>query len=192
MGNLRDDGERPHMGKAGAPDMRRNWQADRTHGELARAHDGAAAGRKPDDEHTVSAHATFAMIIISHGDLAVELKKALEHLMGPQPLVVALSIPADEPLATTRARLRALIGDLRAMMPATDGLVFLSDLFGGTPANLALAEMKRHRPAWLLTGANLPMLVRLVELRGALAPEAAVEEAAAAGRRFIRSEHNPA
>ena len=181
------------MGKAGAPDMRRNWQAEKAPDPGGHRKDKAAGhGRKPDDDAGVSVHAAFAMIIISHGDLAIELKKALEHLMGPQPQVAALSIPADEPLADTRARLRALIGDVRAMTPATDGLVFLSDLFGGTPANLALAEMKRHRPAWLLTGANLPMLVRLVELRGTLAPEAAVEEAAAAGRRFIRTEHNPA
>ena len=180
------------MGKAGAPDMRGNWRAGGTAAKPARGDADAATGRKPDDEADVSAHATFATIIISHGDLAIELKKALEHLMGPQPLVAALSIPADEPLATTRARLRTLIAEVRAGLRATDGLVFLSDLFGGTPANLALAEMQRHRPAWLLTGANLPMLVRLVELRGNLAPEAVVEEAAAAARRFIRTDHNPA
>ena len=179
------------MSKAGAPDMRRNWQAEKAHGEHARA-GGVSPRRKSDDEPSVSAHAAFVTIIISHGDLAIELKKALEHLMGPQPLVAALSIPADEPLATTRTRLKALIRDLRAVAPSGCGMVFLSDLFGGTPANLALAEMRRHRPAWLLTGANLPMVVRLVELRGEVPPEAAVEEAAAAGRRFIRTEHNPA
>ena len=177
---------------AGAPDMRGNWRADDTAASDVRGGAETLAGRKPDDKTDVPAHVGFATIIISHGDLAIELKRALEHLMGPQPRVAALSIPADEPLATTRARLRALIGEMRAGLRGAEGMVFLSDLFGGTPANLALAEMKRHRPAWLLTGANLPMLVRLVELRGTLAPEAAVEEAAAAGRRFIRTEHNPA
>ena len=180
------------MGKAGAPDMRRNWQAENASGAGHRAGDATAQGRKPVDDAGVTAHAGFAAIIISHGDLAIELRKALEHLMGPQPLVAALSIPADEPLAATRGRLKSIIGDLRARMQSPSGLVFLSDLFGGTPANLALAEMRRHRPAWLLTGVNLPMLVRLMELRGEVAPEAAVEEAAAAGRRFIRTEHNPA
>ena len=147
----------------------------------------------------------FLTLIISHGRFAPELKDALEHLMGPQPLVAALDIVASEPLAETRRRLRALLHGLRrqAALRVVDAdgasamasplpVVFLSDLFGGTPANLAQAEMRRNAPAFLITGANLPMLVRLVELRGTAPARAVVEEAAAAGRRYIRVERNPA
>ena len=137
----------------------------------------------------VAAEAEFAIIIISHGALAVELKKALEHLMGPQPLVVALSIPADEPLSRTRQRLRRIIEELPPRPAAERPLVFLSDLFGGTPANLALEQVRRLHGASLITGANLPALVRLAELRGHVPSRRAVEEAAAVGRRFIRTEY---
>ena len=137
----------------------------------------------------VAAASEFAIIIISHGALAVELKKALEHLMGPQPLVAALSIPADEPLSRTRQRLQRIIDALPRQHAAERPLVFLSDLFGGTPANLALEQVRRLHGASLITGANLPVLVRLAELRGQVPPRRAVEEAAAVGRRFIRTEY---
>jgi len=138
--------------------------------------------------------AEFAIVIISHGALAVELKKALEHLMGPQPLVAALAIPPDEPLSQTRRRLHDILAALPPVdsAPAARPLIFLSDLFGGTPANLALAEVRRRHNAALITGANLPVLVRLAELRGQVEADVAVEEAAAVGRRFIRTEHGGA
>ena len=173
---------------------------------------GASSDEAVREADPVPTKDDFLTIIISHGNFAVELKDALEHLMGPQPLVAALDIMANEPLAHTRRRLRGLLRDLRrqaatasARMDAADtpvkgedtavegvAVVFLSDLFGGTPANLAHAEMQRNAPAWLLTGANLPMLVRLMELRGTAPVAAVVEEAAAAGRRFIRVKSNPA
>ncbi len=171
---------------------------------------GASSDEAVREAAPVPAKDDFLTIIISHGNFAVELKDALEHLMGPQPLVAALDIMANEPLAHTRRRLRGLLRDLRrqAVIARTDAadtlvkgkdtagegmaVVFLSDLFGGTPANLAHAEMQRNAPAWLLTGANLPMLVRLMELRGTAPVAAVVEEAAAAGRRFIRVKSNPA
>ncbi len=185
------------MGKAAA-----TWRAG-----VAAADDKASAdtGKAAHQALPSASGHDFLTVIISHGKFALELKDALEHLMGPQPLVAALDIMASEPLAATRRRLRELLRDLhKTVRGAAKGgavaaepgevlpVVFLSDLFGGTPANLAHAEMKRHAPAWLITGANLPMLVRLMELRGTAPVETVVEEAAAAGRRFIRVESNPA
>ncbi len=135
----------------------------------------------------VPAGDAFGILVISHGNLAVELVGAMRHLMGAQGAVAALSIPASEPLATTRRRLANLAE--RTATPA--GLVLLTDLFGGTPANLAHELLARGRASHMLTGVNLPMLVRLAELRGCLPVEAAVEEAAAAARRFIRVEATP-
>ena len=135
--------------------------------------------------------AGYAIIIISHGALAVEMKRALEHLMGPQPLVAALDIPAEETLARTRQRLQEIIEALPQPCRQGRSLIFLSDLFGGTPANLALELLRRRLGAALITGVNLPLLVRLVELRGVQPLAVAVEQAAAVGRRFIRTEHAP-
>ncbi len=161
-------------------------------GDMKSGKPGSSAAY-PETEHapTNTVAVDYAIIIISHGALAVELKKALEHLMGPQPLVAALDIPADEPLRRTRQRLQVLLDGLPAPeQGGTHGrpLVFLSDLFGGTPANLALAELRGQHDSWLITGVNLPVLVRLAELRGQVDPARAVEEAAAVGRRLIRTQ----
>lgn len=133
-------------------------------------------------------HAPFGILVISHGELAVELIAAMEHLMGPQAHIAALSIRADEPLNTTRERLRALA----ARTATKGGLVLLTDLFGGTPANLAHELLKDGLASHVITGASLPMLVRLVEARAGMGAPEAVQEAAHAGRHFIRVSEAPA
>lgn len=123
----------------------------------------------------------IGIVIVAHGGLAKELKRATEHVVGGQPSMVAISIgPEDDRSTRTRE-----ICDAADAVDSGDGVVVVTDMYGGSPSNLSL---RACRPAnrKILTGVNLPMLVKLVKSRQ-LSVEEAVSRAAEAGRRYINS-----
>lgn len=123
----------------------------------------------------------IGIVIVAHGGLAAELLRATEHVVGPQPRMVAISIGAEDDRA---ARTREIC-DAADHVDTGDGVVVVTDMYGGSPSNLSL---RACRPAnrKILTGVNLPMMIKLAKSRG-LAVDEAVARAAEAGRRYINS-----
>jgi PTS system mannose-specific IIA component len=122
----------------------------------------------------------IGMVLVTHGALAVEFKSALEHVVGPQDLVEAVAIGPDDDMEERRNDILKCVD--RA--DQGDGVVILTDMFGGTPSNLAISVMQR-REVEVIAGVNLPMLVKLARVRDDLDIKAAVKEAADAGRKYI-------
>ena len=122
----------------------------------------------------------IGMVLVTHGALADEFKQALEHVVGPQELVETVAIGPDDDMEERR-------NDILKCVDAADqgqGVVILTDMFGGTPSNLAISVMQ-NREVEVIAGVNLPMLVKLARVRGDLSIKAAVKEAADAGRKYI-------
>ena len=122
----------------------------------------------------------IGMVLVTHGALAVEFKSALEHVVGPQELVETVAIGPDDDMEERR-------NDILRCVDAADqgdGVVILTDMFGGTPSNLAISVMQT-REVEVVAGVNLPMLVKLARVRSDMAIKQAVKEAADAGRKYI-------
>jgi len=122
----------------------------------------------------------IGMVLVTHGALAIEFKSALEHVVGPQEFVETVAIGPDDDMEERR-------NDILKCVDAADqgqGVVILTDMFGGTPSNLAISVMQT-REVEVIAGVNLPMLVKLARVRGDLDIKAAVNAAADAGRKYI-------
>lgn len=123
----------------------------------------------------------IGIVIVAHGGLAPELKRAAEHVVGPQAAMIAISVgPEDDRTARTRE-----ICDAADAVDAGDGVVVVTDMFGGSPSNLSLRACRPSNRK-ILTGVNLPMLIKLTKSRH-MPVEDAVDRAAEAGRRYINS-----
>ncbi len=122
----------------------------------------------------------IGLVLVTHGRLAEELRLAMEHVVGAQRNVVAVCIGADDDMEQRRADIRARIAEVES----GDGVVLLTDMFGGTPSNLAISMMDRPGLE-VLSGVNLPMLVKLAKVRSSLALPECVARAQAAGRKYI-------
>ncbi|MBT3550800.1 MAG: PTS sugar transporter subunit IIA [Rhodospirillaceae bacterium] len=122
----------------------------------------------------------IGLVLVTHGRLAEELVNALEHVVGPQENVTAISIGPDDDMELRRTDIMkaAEAADLG------DGVVVLTDMFGGTPSNLAISILERANVE-VLAGVNLPMLVKLASVRGETDLNDAVAKAADAGRKYI-------
>jgi PTS system mannose-specific IIA component len=125
----------------------------------------------------------IGMVLVTHGRLAEELRHAMEHVVGPQQAVATVCIGPDDALEATRAEIRRSI----EAVDQGDGVVVLTDMFGGTPSNLAMQMATGERPIEVLAGVNLPLLVKLAKLRGTEPLAEAVDHAVAAGRKYIAS-----
>ena len=102
----------------------------------------------------------IGMVLVTHGALAIEFKSALEHVVGPQDFVETVAIGPDDDMEQRR-------NDILACVDAADqgaGVVILTDMFGGTPSNLAISVMQ-NRDVEVIAGVNLPMLVRTLTYR---------------------------
>ncbi len=122
----------------------------------------------------------IGLVVVSHGRLAEELVAATVHVVGEQPNLCAMCVEADDDLERRRL-------DIQAAVEAADvgsGVIIVTDMFGGTPANLAISLMKKDRIE-VLAGANLPMLIKLVEVRSGGDVAAAAEVALEAGRKYM-------
>jgi PTS system mannose-specific IIA component len=122
----------------------------------------------------------IGIVIITHGGLAVEFRAALEHVVGPQTQVETLSIGPEDDM---EGRRRELIEAVRRADTGS-GVVVLTDMFGGTPSNLAISVME-DTGAEVLAGVNLPMLIRLAGVRKTKPLQEAVTLAKEAGRKYI-------
>ena len=122
----------------------------------------------------------IGMVLVTHGRLADELISALEHVVGPQPNVTTVCIGPDDDMEQRRAE----ILDSAAKADEGDGVVLLTDMFGGTPSNLAISVMDKANVE-VIAGVNLPMLIKLASVRKTEPLADAVESAQEAGRKYI-------
>ncbi|MGX1498874.1 PTS sugar transporter subunit IIA [Roseibium aggregatum] len=122
----------------------------------------------------------IGLVLVTHGRLAEEFKAALEHVVGPQEQVETISIGPDDDMEQRRQ-------DILAAVEAANsgqGVVLLTDMFGGTPSNLAISVMD-GKSVEVVAGVNLPMLIKLASVRGDRELAAAVDEARQAGQKYI-------
>lgn len=122
----------------------------------------------------------IGLVLVTHGRLAEEFVVAMEHVVGEQEKVAAISIGPDDDMEGRRADIAAAI----ARVDAGRGVIVLTDLFGGTPSNLAISLMDAGRVE-VIAGINLPMLIRLGGARKTMTVTQAVAAAREAGRKYI-------
>ncbi|WP_371348648.1 PTS sugar transporter subunit IIA [Ancylobacter sp. IITR112] len=122
----------------------------------------------------------IGLVLVTHGRLASEFRAALEHVMGKQSQIEAITIEPDDDIE----RRRQDIVDAVATVNTGGGVVILTDMFGGTPSNLAISVMTSP-DIEVVAGINLPMLVKLATVRGEVPMEEAVAQAQEAGRKYI-------
>jgi PTS system mannose-specific IIA component len=123
----------------------------------------------------------IGMILVTHGGIGVEMLKALDAIVGTQTQAKAISIGPSDDMEECRNTILTAIKDVNS----GQGVVLITDMFGGTPSNLAIAAMPQTQ-AVVLAGANLPMLIKLATVRGNLPLLDAVREAEMAGRKYIQ------
>ncbi|AZI34639.1 putative phosphotransferase system enzyme IIA component [Caenibius tardaugens NBRC 16725] len=122
----------------------------------------------------------IGMILVTHGRLADEFVNAMEHVVGEQAAVVTVCIGPNDDMEARRAEIRHAIAEV----DSGDGAIVLTDLFGGTPSNLAISLMEAGKVE-VIAGINLPMLIRLAGARKAMSITDAVSAARDAGRNYI-------
>ncbi|SEJ01493.1 PTS system, mannose-specific IIA component [Sphingomonas sp. OV641] len=122
----------------------------------------------------------IGLVLVTHGRLADEFVTAMEHVVGPQKQVRTVAIGPDDDMEARRADIRSAIAEV----DSGRGVIVLTDLFGGTPSNLAISLMERGRIE-VIAGINLPMLIRLESARRKMGVAAAVAAAREAGRKYI-------
>jgi PTS system mannose-specific IIA component len=122
----------------------------------------------------------IGMVIVTHGRLAEEMRLAMEHVVGRQRNVATICIGPDDDMEGRRSDIQRSIDEV----DTGDGVVLITDMFGGTPSNLAISQMDR-KGIEVIAGMNLPMLVKLAKVRSKLPLADAVECAQQAGRKYI-------
>ncbi len=122
----------------------------------------------------------IGMVLVTHGRLAEELIAALEHVVGAQPNVCAVCIGPDDDMEQRRVH----ILDCVANADEGDGVVLLTDMFGGTPSNLAISTMDKANVE-VIAGVNLPMLIKLASVRNSESLAETAASAQEAGRKYI-------
>jgi mannose PTS system EIIA component len=122
----------------------------------------------------------IGLVLVTHGRLAEALIAATEHVVGPQERMIAVCIGPEDDMEQRRAEILAAA---RAADQG-DGVILLTDMFGGTPSNLAISVMDKARIE-VIAGVNLPMLIKLASVRASEPLEQAVTSAQDAGRKYI-------
>lgn len=125
-------------------------------------------------------HPMIGLVLVTHGHLATAFRAALEHVVGAQKQIETISIGPDDDIEQRRR-------DIVAAVEAVDsgsGVVVLTDMFGGTPSNLAISVMNGSHVE-VVAGINLPMLIKLASVRESANLEQAVIQAQDAGRKYI-------
>jgi PTS system mannose-specific IIA component len=124
--------------------------------------------------------AMIGLVLVTHGRLADEFVTAMEHVVGKQERVATVAIGPDDDMEARRNDIAAAI----ARVDAGRGVILLTDLFGGTPSNIAISLLERGRIE-VIAGINLPMLIRLESARKSMKVVDAVAAAREAGRKYI-------
>lgn len=127
----------------------------------------------------------IGMVLVTHGQLAKEFLAATEHVVGPQEAVQMVCIGPDDDMEKRQAEILSAAKEV----DAGQGVVVLTDMFGGTPSNLAISIMDKGNFE-VIAGVNLPMLIKLASLRENSNLDQLVEEACESGRKYINSASN--
>ena len=122
----------------------------------------------------------IGLVLVTHGRLAFELVAAMEHVVGPQTQVATVCIGPEDDMEQRRADIVKAVETVNA----GSGVVVLTDMFGGTPSNLAISIMETA-PVEVIAGVNLPMLIKLASVRGTEVLQNAAIQAQDAGRKYI-------
>jgi len=122
----------------------------------------------------------IGLVLVTHGRLAEEFVAAAEHVVGPQEALRAVCIGPDDDMDLRRTEIKEAVQDVNQ----GSGVIILTDMFGGTPSNLALTLLDKGKVE-VLAGINLPMLIKLASIRKDSPLVEAVTEAAESGRKYI-------
>ncbi|MDF2095897.1 PTS sugar transporter subunit IIA [Aquibaculum arenosum] len=122
----------------------------------------------------------IGLVLVTHGNLASEFIAAMEHVVGPQADAVAVCIGPEDDMEQRR---QEIIESVQRVDKGS-GVVILTDMFGGTPSNLAISVLDQGRVE-VIAGINLPMLIKLAQVRGRERLADAVLQAQEAGRKYI-------
>ena len=122
----------------------------------------------------------IGLVLVTHGSLAKEFQLALEHVVGPQDQVDAISIGPDDDMEQRRQDILDAVGRVNT----GSGTIILTDMFGGTPSNLSISIME---PGLIevVAGVNLPMLIKLAGVRNSDDMDSALDKAVESGKRYI-------
>ncbi|MED5226747.1 MAG: PTS sugar transporter subunit IIA [Pseudomonadota bacterium] len=123
---------------------------------------------------------SIGIVIVTHGNLGAELLKVLEHVVGHQEKIEVVSIGPEDDMEETRLNILKSVNDVNC----GKGAIVLTDMFGGTPSNLAISIMESSKID-VIAGINLPMLVKLTSVRSTLTFTEAVDQAKEAGQKYI-------
>ncbi len=122
----------------------------------------------------------IGLVLVTHGRLAEEFVAALEHVVGHQKNVAAICIGPDDDMEQRRADILDAVG----RVADGDGVILMTDMFGGTPSNLAISVMSEAKVE-VIAGVNLPMLIKFASVRETEPLAAAVGSVQEAGRKYI-------
>lgn len=122
----------------------------------------------------------IGLVIVTHGQLATELLRAAEHVVGPQEAMETVCIGPDDDMERRRDDIRAAV----KRVDNTAGVIILTDMFGGTPSNLAISMLDEGKVE-VIAGVNLPMMIKLAEARRTATLAEAAVKAKDAGQRYI-------
>ena len=122
----------------------------------------------------------IGLVLVTHGGLAEEFRLAVEHVVGPQEAIETVSIGPEDDMDRRRDDILSAVG----RVDGGHGVIILTDMFGGTPSNLAISVMNDGKTE-VIAGVNLPMLIKLVAVRTENDMAKALAEAEDAGRRYI-------
>jgi mannose PTS system EIIA component len=122
----------------------------------------------------------IGIVLVTHGRLAAEFRAALEHVVGPQQQIESIAIGPDDDIEQRRQDIVSAVGKV----DSGAGVVVVTDMFGGTPSNLAISIMNGANIE-VIAGVNLPMLIKLASVRDSSSLDQAVIQAQDAGRKYI-------
>jgi PTS system mannose-specific IIA component len=122
----------------------------------------------------------IGIVLVTHGCLAAEFLAALEHVVGPQKQIETIAIGPEDDIEQRRQDILVAVGKV----DSGGGVIVLTDMFGGTPSNLAISIMNGSNIE-VIAGINLPMLIKLASVRETASLEQAVIQAQDAGRKYI-------
>jgi len=124
----------------------------------------------------------IGLVLVTHGGLAREFLAAMEHIVGPQEQVGVISIGPDDDMDQRRADILTAVEDVET----GSGVILLTDMFGGTPSNLAISLLD-NKKVEVVAGLNLPMLIKLASVRVNKSLQEAADDAQSAGRKYINT-----
>lgn len=124
----------------------------------------------------------IGLILVSHGRLADEMKAVMEHVVGPQEAIETVGIYSADDMEQRREEIQEKI----KKVDSGDGVAVLTDMFGGTPSNLAISIMNQGNVE-VIAGMNLPMLIKLAQVRNTQSLKEATQSAQEAGKKYINA-----